>query len=260
MRTLPRVAAGTYLHEASELVSGWHTHDLHEVEWAVSGVAELLTPSTHYVLPPNYAAWVPSGLPHSPILRDVRTVAVFWDPEVFPFDHDRAAIFPVPAVLREMILHATRWPIDRQSEDDGSASVFFEALAGVVRLQLANEGSSSLPVCADPIVAEVLEYTAEHLVGVTAAEVCRAVGISQRTLRRRFAAATGRTWREHLQHARLLRGMALLGSQDLSVRQVASSVGFESPSAFARAFQAWTGESPTSFRSRRPGRSPSPRS
>lgn len=69
-------------------------------------------------------------------------------------------------------------------------------------------------------------------------------------MRRRFPEVTGRTWREYLQNARLFRAMALLSGPEPSVRDVALQVGFDSPSAFSRAFQGWTGESPTSYRQR----------
>jgi transcriptional regulator GlxA family with amidase domain len=55
-----------------------------------------------------------------------------------------------------------------------------------------------------------MRYTRGHLAAVTPAEVGRAVGWSERTLRRRFVEATGLTWRRYLLHARLLRAMALL--------------------------------------------------
>jgi hypothetical protein len=42
-----RALAGTYHHRAVELVSGWHHHELHEIEYAVSGVAEMRTATAH---------------------------------------------------------------------------------------------------------------------------------------------------------------------------------------------------------------------
>lgn len=85
-----------------------------------------------------WAAWIPAGVPHCPVLRDVETIAVFFDPSAFAFDHDRALILPVPPVLREMIRYANRWPIGREATDgdddaDADATAFFEALAVVVR-------------------------------------------------------------------------------------------------------------------------------
>ena len=251
MRSHVTVVAGTVEHHATELISYWHRHDLHEIEYAVSGFAEIRTPTTHYLLPPCYAAWIPAGVEHSPLLKDVTTVAVFLDPAVFDFPHTRAAIVPVPPVLREMMLYGTRWPIGRADDDDNAeADAFFKALAGVVRRQLAHEAPLSLPVSDDPVVRDVMAYTAAHLADARAAAVCRAVGISERVLRRRFAAVLGQTWREHLQQARLFRAMAMLSTPTTSVGEIATEVGFGSASALARAFRTWTGESPSAYRDR----------
>ena len=250
MRQRDSVVAGTVEHHATELISYWHRHDLHEIEYAVSGFAEILTPTTHYLMPPCYAAWVPAGVEHSPLLKDVTTIAVFLDPAVFDFPPTGTAIFPVPPVLREMMRYATRWPIGRTDDEDAEASAFFEALAGVVRRQLAHEAPLSLPISDDPIVRDVMAYTAAHLADARADAVCRAVGISERVLRRRFAAVLGQTWREHLQQARLFRAMALLSTPTTSVSRIAVEVGFGSASALARAFRAWTGESPSEYRDR----------
>jgi AraC-like DNA-binding protein len=243
------VVAGTFHHRAVELVSGWHQHELHEIEYAVSGVAEMRTETSHYLLPPQHAVWIPAGVPHCPVLRDVETIAVFFDPSAFVFEQDRALVLAVPSVLREMIRYATRWPIGRPvTGDEADATAFFEAMAVVVRGQLAHETPLSLPVSDDPLIAAVMEHTTANLADVTAASVCRAVGISTRTLRRRFPALVGQTWRDYVHQARLVRAMALLAEPRRSIVEVALTVGFESPTAFARAFRAWTGEAPSSYR------------
>lgn len=249
LRTRRSVTAGTFEHWATDLISAWHRHDLHEIEYAVSGVAEVITPTAHYLLPPHHAAWVPAGVAHSPVLRDVHTVAVFFDPAAYEFPHAEPVIVPVPSLLREMVLHARAWPIGRTDEEEESRR-FFAALADVVTRQLPGATDLSLPMADDPLIAEVIAYTTEHVADVTAASMCRALGLSERTLRRRFPEAVGRTWRDYLQQARLLRAMGLLSTPTPSVRDVSLAVGFESTSAFARAFRAWTGESPSSYRRR----------
>jgi AraC-like DNA-binding protein len=95
-----------------------------------------------------------------------------------------------------------------------------------------------------------MAYTNSHLDDVTARAACRAVGLSERTLRRQFSAATGMTWRQYLLESRLLRSMALLAGPGPTVLDVATSVGFDSVSAFTRAFGRYTGETPTAYRRR----------
>ncbi len=150
-----------------------------------------------------------------------------------------------------MILHAARWPVTRPTSDsDEGADAFFRALALVVTELFDQEAPLCLPTSRDPAVAAVMRYTDEHLAEVTAADVGRAVGWSERTLRRRFAAATGMTWREYLVQGRLIRAMALLSDPGPTVLDVATAVGFESASAFARSFGAAFGETPSAYRRR----------
>jgi AraC-like DNA-binding protein len=249
MRRHDAVSAGAVEHRATELIEHWHSHEMHEIEYAVAGLAELRTRTTHYVLPAAYAAWIPAGVAHAPRLQNVTTIAVFFDPTIYSFDRDQPAIIPVSPLLREMLRYATRWRIDRRAED-AEARTFFCAIADVVRRELEFEAPFASPLCDDPVIAEVLAYTTAHLCDVTAADVCRAVGLSERAMRRRFATELGVPWREHLQRARLLRAMALLSEPTRSVSEIAASVGFGSASALARAFRAWTGESPLSYRGR----------
>jgi AraC-like DNA-binding protein len=50
--------------------------------------------------------------------------------------------------------------------------------------------------------------------------------------------------------SRLLRAMAALAEPGPTVLDVAVSVGFDSVSAFTRAFRSYTGETPTAYRRR----------
>jgi AraC-like DNA-binding protein len=193
--------------------------------------------------------WIPAGLAHNTTLKRVRTVSVFLDPEMVPGADGRARILAAAPVIREMILYAVRWPIGRPASDPG-ADAFFEALAHLTRDWLDRETPLSLPTSNDPVVAAVMAYTNAHLDHVGARDVCRAVGVSERTLRRNFAAATGMTWRQYLLQSRLLRAMAALAEPEPTVMDVATSVGFDSVSAFTRAFGRYCAETPTAYRRR----------
>ena len=95
-----------------------------------------------------------------------------------------------------------------------------------------------------------MAYTKEHLDTATVQTVSRAVAVSERTLRRQFQASIGLPWRTYLLHARMLRAMALLAAPGQSVADTAIAVGFDSLSAFTRAFAQFAGETPSSYRKR----------
>ena len=46
---------------SGDVVTGWHSHDMHQIEYAFEGVAEVETATTHHLLPPQQAMWIPAG-------------------------------------------------------------------------------------------------------------------------------------------------------------------------------------------------------
>jgi AraC-like DNA-binding protein/quercetin dioxygenase-like cupin family protein len=249
-----RALAGSYLYEGDGLITGWHSHDVHQIEYALHGVVEVETDSAHYLLPPQQAAWIPAGLEHQAVMNpDVKTVAVMFDPRLITDAGDRARIIAVSPLIREMMVYALRWPIDRgtgSAEDERVSDGFFRTLADLVSEALDHEAPLSLPTSDHPIVAAALAYTKAHLDAVTADQVSRAVSVSERTLRRLFQDTIGQSWRTYLLHARMLRAMALLTAPGQSVQATSSAVGFESLSSFTRAFTQFCGETPSSYRRR----------
>ncbi len=247
LRAEPSVRAGTLAYDA-DIVTGWHRHDLHQLEYALEGVAEVETAAGRYLLPPQQAIWIPAGLEHSNTLRGVHSASVFFDPAMFPGDPgDRARVLAAAPPLREMIIYALRWPITREAADE-RADVYFAALALVVEDCLHQEQPLWLPTSDDPLIASVISYTERHLATVTAEDIRRDLNISERTLRRRFPEATGMTWRAFVAQARLIKAMAALARPGSTVLDVALSVGFDSPSSFSRAFRAFTGHTPAGYR------------
>ena len=108
----------------------------------------------------------------------------------------------------------------------------------------------NLPVSNDPVVAAATEYTRAHLDCVTVGDVTRAIGVSERTLRRIFGTHLGMSWRSYLLRARVLRSMAMLAESDRSVLEVSIAVGFDDVGAFARSFARHCGETPSAYKRR----------
>jgi AraC-like DNA-binding protein/quercetin dioxygenase-like cupin family protein len=245
-----RALAGSYLYEGDGLITGWHSHEVHQIEYALHGLVEVETDSAHYLLPPQQAAWIPAGLEHQAVMNpDVKTVAVMFDATLIPDAGGRARIIAVSPLIREMMVYALRWPIHRAHGDEASDN-FFRTLAALVFEALDHEAPLSLPTSDHPIVAAALAYTKEHLDAVSADDVARAVSVSERTLRRMFAETIGLSWRTYLLHARMLRAMALLAAPNQSVQATSSAVGFENLSSFTRCFTQFCGETPSTYRRR----------
>jgi AraC-like DNA-binding protein len=251
LRENGRWAGGSHIYDGGErLVTGWHFHDVHEIEYACRGVVEVKTEAGHYLLPPHQAAWIPAGLHHQTTLNaDVQTLAVLFEPTLVPMAGDRVRVVAVSALLREMMLYSMRWPISR-TESGAEADSFFQALGYVVAEALEDERPLNLPVSTDPIVTAATDYARAHLDHVTVADVTRAVGVSERTLRRAFNTHLGMSWRSYLLRARVLRSMTLLAQPDHSILDVSIAVGFDDVGAFARSFARHCGETPSAYKRR----------
>lgn len=95
-----------------------------------------------------------------------------------------------------------------------------------------------------------MTYTMQHLSCSTLTAACQVAGMSERTLRRRFQMELGMGWDDYRRRARLISAAQALTDSKRSVAQIAADVGFESQSAFSRAFQQLTGDTPRDFRAR----------
>lgn len=72
------------------------------------------------------------------------------------------------------------------------------------------------------------------------------VGLSERTLRRQLS-ALGTSYMALVQQSRCLMAERLLAERQLSIKQVADTLGFASVSTFHRAFRRWTGHTPAGW-------------
>src|SRR3954452_18567036 len=250
MRAGSPVRAGAWPEDADDLVTVWHTHELHQLLYAFEGVAEVETAGSQHLLPPRQAAWIPAGGPHQTTLRKVRTVAVFFEPSMVHDCGDRVRVLSARAPVREMIVYAARGRIDRRTSDP-TADAFFSALALLMSEWLETEEVPLwLPTSSSPVVGAAMEYTQAHLADVDERAVCAAVGLSERSLRRQFRAETGTSWQEYRTTSRVMRAMALLAEPDRTVLDAGVAVGFDTLSGFDRAFLRCTGERPSEYRRR----------
>ena len=72
--------------------------------------------------------------------------------------------------------------------------------------------------------------------------------IPERTLKRRFKAATGTTLIEYLQNLRIEEAKRLLEAGQMPVDDISIEVSYEDPSFFRRLFKRLTGLTPSQYR------------
>ena len=113
MRGGSPVRAGTFPYDGGDLVTDWHRHDLHQIEYAFEGIAEVETEGAHYLLPPRQAVWIPAGLSHRTTLKRVRSVAVFFDPTMVQGANDRVRILAATPIQSHQLQRRPNDGMDR---------------------------------------------------------------------------------------------------------------------------------------------------
>jgi AraC-like DNA-binding protein len=82
----------------------------------------------------------------------------------------------------------------------------------------------------------------------TVARLARWVHMSRSAFSERFREVVGQPPLHYLTELRMARACHLLSATDLGVKQIATLVGYESPSSFTNAFKRWHGVSPAAYR------------
>lgn len=128
-------------------------------------------------------------------------------------------------------------------------------IAKVYLLKLHDEGQlpyrallRGTPV-ADALVVSAQRYLEGHFRddGALVSAVAH-LGVAERTLKRRFKAATGTTLIEYLQHLRIEDAKRSLETSATPVEEISLCVGYEDPSFFRRLFKRIVGLTPSEYR------------
>jgi len=101
----------------------------------------------------------------------------------------------------------------------------------------------------DSLVHQIQQHIDSHLGGpLRISDLASRFGLSERTLSRRFTAATGRGPQAYLRHARVQQAMRLLETTSDPVERIRGRVGYADTAAFRRVFKEATGLSPGGYR------------
>jgi transcriptional regulator GlxA family with amidase domain len=102
---------------------------------------------------------------------------------------------------------------------------------------------------ADSVVRQAEDWLSRHFrEGHAVAAVVSACGIPERSLKRRFKAATGSTLMGQVQNLRVEEAKRLLETASASADDIAATVGYDNPAFFRRLFKRCTGLTPGAYR------------
>jgi AraC-like DNA-binding protein len=235
-----------FLDPARNIFYDWHSHAYHQLIYAAGGPTQIESDRGRHILPRGRAAWIPAGTRHRTLVTGAEGASLYFSPDAVADGSSRVRILVASPLMREMILHATRWERDADRADPLAES-FLRTLALLCGEWLESELPLFLPGAAHPAIRRAMDHAAADLAAATQAGAIAAAAMSERSFRRLFPRETGLTWQAWLTQARMLMAMGLL-TEGRRVTDVAADVGYASLSAFAKAFAQLTGEPPALFR------------
>lgn len=221
-----------------------HKHRRAQMLYASEGVMTVTTEHGVWVVPPHRAVWVPEGTDHAVYANTTLSLRnLYIDRRQVPGLPTELCVVAVPRLLRELILEAVALPplYDENDADGRLIAVILDRIRSldVVPLHLP------IPIGkgAGEVAQGIMDAPEDNR---TLAQWARKLGISQRTLARRFQAETGMTFGQWRQQARLMEALRRLANGE-SVTTVALDLGYESQSAFIAMFRKALGKTPGKY-------------
>jgi AraC-like DNA-binding protein len=225
-----------------------HLHREAQLVYAAEGTMQVTTPKGRWLVPPDRAVWVPALLEHSiDVLADIEMRTLYFD-LAWLARQDRGRDFNAEYVVRvSRLLHETILALF-DGRNDAERTEVLVRLA-LLELHEAEDSATFVPLPHEPRCRRAADIVLGDPTGTHEIEtLARTVGTSARTLSRLFASETQLSFKSWCQRARIAAAIQKLSTEaNVSVKQLASDLGYASVPAFSHAFRQVTGKTPTAF-------------
>ncbi|MEE2060737.1 helix-turn-helix domain-containing protein [Rhodococcus artemisiae] len=217
-----------------------HVHSVHELVWVRDGTMTARVGRRVFTVAEGYGLWVPAGEVHAGRLTaKIRLYDAFFAPERIPRAFEGPAVVEMTPVLESLLIHLSRSDLSPGERARAEAVVFdvLEPSQRQLAVQLPND------VKINPIAEAILTNPGDER---SLDEWARELRTSTRTITRAFRAATGLTFSQWRQSARIHRALTLL-ADGVEVQDVSEMLGYAHPGTFIDAFRRVMGTTPGSF-------------
>jgi AraC-like DNA-binding protein len=225
-----------------------HMHREAQLVYAARGTMQVTTPKGRWLVPPDRAVWVPARLEHSiDVLADIDMRTLYFDLAWLRREPRSDSLDAEFVVRVSPLLHQTILALF-DGRNDHERTGLLVRLA-VLELDHAEDATTFIPLPHEPRCRRAADIVLADPTGShDIARLAHAVGTSARTLSRLFAAETQLSFKSWCQRARVAAAIERLSmGADVSVKQLASDLGYASVPAFSHAFRQVTGRTPTEF-------------
>jgi AraC-like DNA-binding protein/mannose-6-phosphate isomerase-like protein (cupin superfamily) len=225
-----------------------HMHREAQLVYAARGTMQVTTPKGRWLVPPDRAVWVPAKLEHAiDVLADIEMRTLYFDLAWLKRERRSESLDAEYVVRVSPLLHQAILALfDGRNDPDRIALLVKLAM---LELHHAEDSATFIPLPHEPRCRRAAEIVLGDPTGSHEIEtLAREVGTSARTLSRLFSSETQLSFKSWCQRARIASAIEKLSVEaNLSVKQLASDLGYASVPAFSHAFRQVTGKTPTAF-------------
>jgi AraC-like DNA-binding protein len=225
-----------------------HMHREAQLVYAAKGTMQVTTPKGRWLVPPDRAVWVPARLEHSiDVLADIDMRTLYFDLDWLAREQRSESLDFEFVVRVSRLLHETILALF-DGRNNPERTELLVRLA-VLELHHAEDSVTFIPLPHEPRCRRAADIVLGDPMGSHEIEtLAREVGTSARTLSRLFASETQLSFKSWCQRARIAAAIQRLSTEtNVSVKQLASDLGYASVPAFSHAFRQVTGKTPTEF-------------
>lgn len=219
-----------------------HAHPQHQLTWAHDGVLTVQTADSRWIVQRTRALWVPGGVPHAVTPSPGgRMMSLYFEPAVCPVGWTAPTVVDATGLTGPLLTYLADLGEHEDDRRGHALTVLWDVLCPMSVTMIP----TTLPT--DPhalrVALEIRRNPAQDR-GLEAWG--RAVGVSARTLSRRFRTETGVSFESWRTFERLNAALPLLAA-GATVAGAARAVGYGTASAFIAAFKREIGTTPAAY-------------
>lgn len=217
-----------------------HSHPWGQVAMSSTGTIRMNAAHSTYIVPPSRALWIPPGVEHVvTTLEDAEIRTLYVHPGAALWAECR--VLEVSNLLRELVLHLDVTPGARATtprEQHLTALILDELRAAApVRLGVDLPADKRLRALCEAVLDQPARWA-------TIDALAHHAGASPRTVARLFRSELGTSFGQWRQQVLLAKALSL-AARKLPMANIASELGYASPSAFTAMVKRTLGAPPT---------------
>ena len=221
-----------------------HSHAKHQLIYAIKGLMIVQSRSERWTVPPSRGVWMPCGQEHAiRCVGDVKMRSVFVRPDAAANLPSQSKAISISPLLSELIKASVDFtgPYAEDSRESRIVQLILDEISVLptLPLKLQQPGDKRLQV-----ICSALHERPED--NSTVADWGLHLGVDEKTIQRLFRKETGMTFGQWRQQARLMQALERIALGERII-DVAGTLGYDSPSAFASMFKRQFGTTPSQF-------------